>query len=70
MSRRTLAILGQLEAISELAQRDCLTSADYLLLCDGARHAYRAMDRAIDRATAREKVLRKRGYLPLDGGAA
>ena len=68
MSRTALAILGQLEAISELAERDCLTSSDYLLLCDGARHAYRAMDRAIDRAMAREKVLRRRGY-PVGGAA-
>jgi hypothetical protein len=68
MSGMTPAILSQLEAISELAERDCLTSSDYILLCDGARHAYRAMDRAIDRATAREKVLRKRGF-PFGGAA-
>jgi hypothetical protein len=68
MNCMTPAILGQLEAIRELAERDCLTSADYLMLCDGARHAYRALDRAIDRAEDRETVLRRHGQP--DGGTA
>jgi hypothetical protein len=50
MNGMTPAILCQLEAIREIAERDCLTVRDYIMLRCAACDANTALERAIDRA--------------------